>query len=120
MNGKIRLTFAIACPAEHVAEGDRIWASHLPWMAETHPREGEKGLVSYDVSKAPELSDAMDASSAPTGRTVYLLNEIYNSPAGVANHFELAENWSDFPALMEWMGNCDVTVVPAAEIFNSL
>ena len=30
--GKIQLTFIIIAPADQVAEGDRLFASHAPWM----------------------------------------------------------------------------------------
>lgn len=119
--GKIRLAFVISAPAELVEEGDRLFQSHAIWMEATHHREGPKALLSYDVSKAPELSNPMDPTSAPTGNTVYVLAEVYESEAGVADHFEQAgSNWDDFPAFLEWLEGCRVTAVPAAEIFNSL
>ncbi len=119
--GKIRLTFVITVPPEQVEEGERIWRSHIAWMERTHHREGEKALLSYDVSKAPELSNPMDPASAPTGNTNYVLAEVYESEAGVADHFEQARaNWEDFPALMAWLNNCKVAAAPAARIFNSL
>ena len=119
--GKIRLTFVIVAPPDLAAQGDRLFGTHGPWMAATHHRSGDKALLSYDVSKAQELSNPMDASSAPTGNTVFLLNEIYETEAGVADHFAQAQaSWKDFPAVLEWMGKCKVTGAPAAKIFNSL
>ena len=119
--GKIRLTFIIIAPPDQVGEGDRIFRSHAPWMESTHHRTGDKALLSYDVSKAPELSNPMDASSPPTGNTCFVLNEIYETEAGVADHFEQAEaSWEDFPALGKWLEKCKVTAVPAAPIINSL
>ena len=80
-----------------------------------------KALLTYNVSKAPELSNPMDPTSAPTGSTCYVLAEVYETGAGVADHFKQAgESWADFPAFVEWLEKCDVTVVPAAEIFTSL
>jgi len=119
--GKIRLNFVIIAPADLVAEGDRIFRSHITWMQSTHHREGNKALLSYDVSKAPELSNPMDPNSAPTGNTCFVLAEIYESMDGVADHFQQAmQNWKDFPALVEWLGKCKIVGVPAAPIFNSL
>ena len=81
----------------------------------------DKALLIYNVSKAPELSNPMDPDSAPTGNTYFILTEIYETEAGVADHFQQAEaSWEDFPALAEWMGKCGVTGVPAAPIINSL
>ncbi len=119
--GKIQLTFVFAAPPDQVEEGDRLFRSHAPWMEATHHREGNKALLSYNVSKAPELSNPMDANSAPTGNTCFILSEIYETEAGVADHFQLAESsWQDFPALAEWLGKCKVSGASAAQIINSL
>ncbi len=118
---KIQLTYIIVAPPAQVAEGDRLFKSHAPWMESSHSRNGDKALLSYNVSKAPELSNPLDASSAPTGNTTFILSEIYETPAGVANHFQMGQaSWSDFPALIAWMGKCKVTGLPVAPIFNSL
>ena len=120
-HGRIQLTFIITAPPDQVEEGDRIFRSHAPWMESTHHRSGEKALLSYNVSKARELSNPMDPSSAPTGSTCFVLSEIYQTEAGVADHFEQAEaSWKDFPALGKWLENCKVTAVSAAPIINSL
>ena len=57
-------------------------------MESTHHRSGEKALLSYNVSKGPELSNPMDLNSAPTGNTYFVLTEIYETEAGVADHFQ--------------------------------
>jgi len=119
--GKIQLTIVITAPPDQVDEGDRIFRSHAPWMESTHHRDGEKALLIYDLSKAPELSNPMDPTSAPTGNTCFVLSEVYETEAGVADHFQKAmETWEDFPALGKWMEKCKVTAVPAAPIINSL
>ena len=41
-------------------------------MESTHYRDGAKALLSYNVSKAPELSSPMDLNSAPTGNTCFI------------------------------------------------
>ena len=120
-HGKIQLAFIITAPADQVEEGERLFRTHSPWMESTHHREGDKALLSYNVSKAPELSNPMDPESAPTGNTCFILTEIYETEAGVADHFQQAmESWQDFPALVKWLENCQVTGVPAAPIINSL
>ena len=119
--GKIQLTFVIVASSDLVEEGERLFRSHAPWMEETHHREGDKALLSYDVSKAPELSNPMDPNSAPTGNTSFILSEIYETEAGVADHMQQAEaSWPDFSAFLEWMEKCKVTGVAAAPIINSL
>lgn len=120
-HGKIQLTYVIVAPPEAVVEGDRLFQSHALWMKATPHRTGEKALLSYNLSKAPELSNPLDASSAPTGNTCFILSEVYESEAGVTDHFEQATaNWKDFPALLDWLQKCKVTGLPAARIINSL
>ena len=121
MEGKTQLTYVIVAPPDQVAEGDRIFRSHAPWMKATHPRDGEKALLRYTVSKAPELSNPFDQSSAPTGNTCFILDEIYESDAGVTHHFEMAmSGWQDFPALVAWLGKRKVSGVPVSSVVNSL
>lgn len=119
--GKLQLTYVIVAPRDAVEEGDRLFASHGRWMEATHHRSGEKALLSYNVSKAPELSNPFDPASSPTGNTCFILSEVYESEAGVSDHFAQAmANWKDFPALGPWLQKCKVTGSPAAQIFNSL
>ncbi len=118
---EIRFMVTTICPAEQAAEGDRLYRSHIDWMKATHHREGPKALLSYDVSKTPELSDPFDLASKPTGNTVFCLTEVYNSNAGVVDHFEQAKaSWKDFPAWKDWKGKCKTTKVGAAKVFNAL
>ena len=118
---KTQLTLIIIAPPDQAEEGDRLFRSHGSWMEATHHRSGAKALLSYNVSKGPELSNPMDLNSAPTGNTCFVLTEIYESKAGVADHFEQTnESWVDFPAMGKWMEKCKVTFAPAASITNSL
>ena len=118
---KIQLTIIIVAPPDQVAEGDRIFRSHGTWMEATHYRTGAKALLSYNVSKGQELSNPMDLKSAPTGNTYFVLTEIYETEAGVADHFEqTTASWKDFPAIVQWMEKCKVTFVAAASIITSL
>ena len=119
--GKTQLIFLFVAPPDQVEEGDRIFRSHGPWMEATHHRKGDKALLSYNVSKAPELSNPLDINSAPTGNTCFILNEIYETNAGVTDHFQLSQSsWQDFPAIIKWVEKCTVKGLPAAPIINSL
>jgi hypothetical protein len=118
--GKIQLILIFSAPADQVEEGDRIFQSHGPWMEATHNRTGDKALLSYNLSKAPELSNPIDSNSAPTGNTLFILSEIYETNAGVVNHFELSQSWQDFPAILKWVEKCKVTGLAGAPIINSL
>ena len=120
-HAKTQLTAIIIAPPDQAAEGDRLFKSHGAWMESTHYRDGEKALLSYNVSKWPERTDRMDLNSAPTGNTCFVLTEIYESTAGVLDHFKQAnENWGDHDAFSKWLEKCQVTFVPAGSIFNSL
>ena len=42
---EIRFMVTSICPADQVAEGDRLYRSHIDWMKGTHHREGPKALL---------------------------------------------------------------------------
>jgi hypothetical protein len=109
--GKSHLVIMYTVGPDDVAEGDRIFASHGEWM-KGHPREGDEALLEYSISKGPELSNPMDPSSEPTGRTIFVINEYYASPAGMARHWQdAAENWSDMAAALAWSAKGTVTTL---------
>ena len=47
--GKTQLTIVIVAPPDQVAEGERIFKSHAPWIEKTHHRSGDKALLEYTV-----------------------------------------------------------------------
>ena len=101
--GKIQITIMFITGPEQVAEGDRIFKSHAAWMARTHHREGPKAMLLYNLVKGPERENAMDPSSKPTGNTVFTLTEVYESQAGMDDHWKQAsEKWEDFSAVGPW------------------
>jgi len=119
--GKIQLVFTIVAPENLVAEGDRIFEAHAKWMKDTHHREGDKALLRYNVSKAPELTNPLDPSEGNTGNTCFVLAEVYESEAGIADHFERAgASWAEFEDFKNWMSSCQATIVPSAKIIHSL
>ncbi len=93
--GTSHLVIMFTVGEDDVAEGDRIFASHGDFM-KGHPREGELALLDYSVSKGPELSNPMDPSSEPTGNTIFVLDERYASPGGIANHWQdTTDHWAE-------------------------
>ena len=99
--GKTHIIIMWTVGPDNVAEMDRIVASHGQWMT-GHPRAGDTALLSYSISKGPELANPLDPNSAATGNTIYVLDEFYESPAWVARHWEDAiANWKDLGALVE-------------------
>jgi hypothetical protein len=118
--GKIKLTFVIVAPGNLSDEGKQLFLSHAAWMKATHHRTGPKALLSYDVSEMNELSDPGDLNSEPTGNKIFILSEIYESHAGVEDHYALTPDWKDWSKFSAWMKKCKVTRAPSAKIFNSL
>ena len=109
--GETHLTIMFTVEAEDVAEGDRLFASHGQWM-KGHPREGDEALLEYSVSKGPELSNPLDPNSEPTGRTIFVLDEHYASPAGIARHWQdSADNWPDMSAVLAWGAKAEVATL---------
>lgn len=118
--GKTHLVIVWTMGPDEVAEGDRIFRSHGEWM-KGHPREGETALLSYSISKGPELSNPFDPNSAPTGNTMYVLDEVYESPAGVAEHWKQAmETWQDMNAILDWGAKGTVITLHNGTIVQSL
>jgi hypothetical protein len=73
------------------------------------------------LGKAPELFNPLHINSAPTGNTYFILSEIYETNAGVTDHFQMSQSsWPNFPAIIKWMEKCTVKKLPAAPIINSL
>ena len=119
--GKIQLLVVMTAPAELVDQGREMFKDHAGWMEKTHHKDGDKALLRYNLSIAPELTNPMDAASEPTGRVHFILAEVYESPAGVADHFAQGQaSWDKYPELMDFIGKCDSVVVTGAEIVHSL
>lgn len=119
--GKLQFTMIFTVSQNLVAEGDRIFRSHAAWMERTHHRTGDKALLIYDLSKAPEMKDPMDPNSDATGNTQFILSEVYEGPAGLQDHWQQAsENWEDFGALQAWMSKGSFVLVNGAGIVHSL
>jgi len=119
--GKTQLLITWVATPDKVAEMDRLVESHGSWMAKTHHREGSNALLSYNLSKGPELENPLDPSSKSTGNTRYVLSEVYDLPAGIDNHWrEAQESWSDFGAMVEMLGSCNTQTLHCGSIAQSL
>ena len=119
--GKAHILITFVATPDKVAQLDRLVASHGSWMAETHHREGPKALLSYNFSKGPELANPLDPASATTGNTRYVLSEIYESAAGIEDHWQQAQqSWSDFSAMVDTIGSCSPQTLHGGSIAQSL
>ncbi len=118
--GKTNIVVMWTVGPDDVSEGDRIFESHVDWMA-GHPRDGDAALLSYKVSKGPELANPVDPNSEPTGNTIFVLSEVYETPAGVAEHWRQAiETWQDLPAFMDWSGRVNVGTLHSGAVVQGL
>ena len=108
--GKSHLVIMITVWRDDEAEGDRIFTSHGEWM-KGHPRERDVALLDYTISKGPELSNPLDPSSEPTGKTIFVIDEYYESPAGIANHWQQTSNWPEFPTAVAWMAKATIVTL---------
>lgn len=74
---------------EDAAEGDRLFATHAKFMEATHHRTGELALLSYNIASSPEFENPLAPEPVPTGRRIFLMVEVYETAAGVADHWRL-------------------------------
>ena len=119
--GKTQVTFIFTVSPDLVGEGDRIFASHAAWMAKTHHREGNLALLRYNIVKGPELSNPLDPSSQPTDNTCFVLTEVYETPAGLEDHWKQgSEGWEDFNAFINWASSVNVAVLHGSPVIHSL
>jgi len=119
--GKTQLLITWLASPDKVSEVDRLVESHGSWMAKTHDRDGSNALLSYDIAKGPELENPLDPSSKSTGNTRYVLSEVYDSSAGIDNHWRQAqESWSDFGAMVELIASCNPQTLHGGSIAQSL
>lgn len=69
----------------------------------------------------PELENPLDPSSKATGNTRYVLSEIYETPAGIEDHWSQAqESWGDFGKMVEIIGTCSAQTLHGGSITQSL
>jgi hypothetical protein len=119
--GNAQLLITFVASSDQVDKIDSLIASHAAWMAKTHSRDGSTALLSYNFSKGPELANPLDPGSEATGNTRYVLNEIYESPAGIENHWQEAQkSWADFAEMTEILGSCDTQTLHCGAIAESL
>jgi len=119
--GKAHLVIMWTVEADDEGDWDHIFANHRAWMT-GHPREGDTALLSYTISKGPERSNPMDPGSETTGKTIYVLDEYYESPAGVQRHWEEAmTSWAeDLGAVMQASTKATVSTLHSGKVINAL
>jgi hypothetical protein len=119
--GKSQLTIMFTVGPDDVAEGDRMFASHGEFM-KGHPRQGDVALLDYSVSKGPELSNPMDPNSEPTGNTTFVVDEYYESPAGITRHWQdTSENWPEMSSSAPaWFAKAKIVTLHSGAVVQAL
>ena len=112
--GKIQLTRIWVYEAEHAYNMEENIAAHTKWMKETHYREGDKALHVLNWSSAPEMKDEVE-----TGNITFVLTEVYETMAGVDDHFQQAQNSLSMPHDMS-EGLVSLTICDRGNIKHSL
>ena len=84
--------------------------------------EGDAALLSYSISKGPELSNPMDPSSEPTGNTIFVVDECYETAAGIARHWQdTTENWPEMAsAAPAWFAKAKIVTLHNGTIVQAL
>uniref|UniRef100_A0A6U2CM87 ABM domain-containing protein n=1 Tax=Hemiselmis andersenii TaxID=464988 RepID=A0A6U2CM87_HEMAN len=119
--GKTQITIMVSVPAEQEKAGDEIFERHKKWMQSTH---GPWGLLFYTVCKNKELSAPLDQSSAPTGKIIFTLTEVYASPEGLQKHWssaptDIPDVFKDFAAFCTTEGH-QLMLMHGAPVVRSL
>ena len=90
--GKTQLSRMWVYKAEYAQRMEENIAVHTKWMQETHYREGDKALHFLNWSSAPEIKDGEE-----TGNITFVLTEVYETTAGVDDHFQQAQETLSLP-----------------------
>ena len=111
--GKRSVTWTFVAPDEEAAKVLRnFFDGHMDFMKEKCEQVGNKKLIIYYVSEAPEYSHKNKqfakwfSGNYPkkTGRIVFTLNEIYEMEEGLHHHYVESEPFSEATMEMinEW------------------
>ena len=85
------------------------------------PPRGPQSVAQLRLLEGAELANPLDPGSEATGNTRYVLNEIYESPDGIADHWQQAQaSWADFGAMVEMIASCNPQSLHTGEVAASL
>ena len=130
-NGALASLAGNVDPHHRVAIADLILArSDVPGTVERLVHELQPDLVGLSVMtfqrKTALKLIALIRSLRPGVRVVVggydasLAAEVYETPAGVANHWKQTQAWEEFAAVVEWTSKVKVTTVHGAPVVHSL
>ena len=87
--------------------------------ADESPHVGRAGVAFLQRVQGPR-SLLTHSTLVPTGNTVYVLDEIYESEAGVTNHWTISQDFPDMGAVLAWADKAQVTTQHRGRVINSL
>ena len=90
--GKFSVTFVFIVPTEQGVEAmTTLLDGHADFMGIKSHEHGPLKLIHYYTSKGPELADDAPFFEGKwpdkTGRTVFTLNEVYETEEGLVHHY---------------------------------
>ena len=96
----------------------RIAEDHTKWMNETHTKNGDKALLMLNWSIGPEFKNGKE-----TGNLSLILTEIYETQAGIFDHFEQAQNNTSYfrDDFADFESKCESNVkINSSDIIQSM
>lgn len=61
----------------------------------------------YNIIKAPGLKEPFNPGSEPTGNTMFVLDEMHETQAGLDEYWRMAvEEWEDMQLLVDLSAKC--------------
>ena len=113
LKGKSTVFLIFIAPNEDAAEAMRgFFENHYEFMREKSHREGPLKLLQYSVSESPEWKNDGTFIEGPapffegkfpekTGRTIFVLSEIYENENGLHHHFIESKDFaSEFDSMI--------------------
>ena len=81
-------------------------------MDEGAPPRGRCGAAGLHRLQGPGTVEPVGPELGATGKTIFVLDEYYDSPAGIARHWQDAmDNWPDLSAVMAWSAKVTVATL---------
>ena len=104
LKGKKSVTLTFICGDSDAVETLKVFFdSHYEFMKEKCKKDGNLKLIHYYVSEGPEYDNSpqeiakwMDGIfPIKTGRTIFILNEVYETEDGLHDHYINSKAWID-------------------------
>ena len=82
---------------------------------------GRNGPAVVQHLEGPTAVESTGSEIPPTGNTLFVLEESFESPAGVAEHWKQAQKtWQDLGPFLEWSARSKVYTLHCGTIVQAL